>query len=61
MSDDEADFTQVFRGYDKDEVTKAVQSLRRELIHANTQNAEAGRRSNGWPAASTISMRKSKR
>ncbi|MBC7443075.1 MAG: hypothetical protein H7311_11270, partial [Ramlibacter sp.] len=43
MSDDEADFTQVFRGYDKDEVAKAIQSLRRELIQANTQNAEAGR------------------
>ena len=43
MSDDEADFTQVFRGYDKDEVAKAIQSLRRELIQANTQNAEAAR------------------
>ncbi|WKK71416.1 DivIVA domain-containing protein [Rathayibacter oskolensis] len=43
MASDEAEFTQVFRGYDRDEVDKAIQGLRRELIHANTQAAESGR------------------
>src|SRR6478752_553757 len=38
---DESNFTQVFRGYDKDEVDKAVQELRRELIKSNTQAADS--------------------
>ncbi|OOB89468.1 DivIVA domain-containing protein [Rathayibacter sp. VKM Ac-2630] len=45
MASDEAEFTQAFRGYDRDEVDKAIQGLRRELIHANTQAAESGRES----------------
>src|SRR6185437_7056466 len=41
VATDESNFTQVFRGYDKDEVDKALQELRRELIKSNTQSADA--------------------
>ncbi|ERK67423.1 putative ribosomal protein L29, partial [Leifsonia aquatica ATCC 14665] len=41
MAIDESNFTQVFRGYDKDEVDKAVQELRRELIKSNTQASDS--------------------
>ena len=40
MATDESNFTQVFRGYDKDEVDQAIQDLRRELINSNTQSAD---------------------
>jgi len=40
---DEADFTQVFRGYDKEEVDRAIQGLRRDLIQANSQGTEANK------------------
>ncbi|WP_035880636.1 DivIVA domain-containing protein, partial [Cryobacterium sp. MLB-32] len=43
MPNDESDFTQVFRGYDKDEVAKALQGLRRDLIKANTHSAESSK------------------
>ena len=43
MATDEADFTQVFRGYDKDEVDKAIQGLRRDLIQANAQSTESAK------------------
>ena len=43
MATDESNFTQVFRGYDKDEVDKALQELRRELIKSNTQSAESAK------------------
>jgi DivIVA domain-containing protein len=41
VATDDENFTQVFRGYDKDEVDKAIQGLRRELIKSNTQSAES--------------------
>jgi DivIVA domain-containing protein len=40
---DEAEFTQVFRGYDKDEVDAALQGLRRDVIRANASNVELGK------------------
>lgn len=43
MATDESTFTQVFRGYDKDEVDKALQELRRELIKSNTQAADSAK------------------
>ena len=43
MATDESNFTQVFRGYDKDEVDQALQELRRELIKSNTQSAESAK------------------
>ncbi|WP_281535243.1 DivIVA domain-containing protein [Cryobacterium breve] len=43
MAIDEADFTQVFRGYDKEEVDRAIQGLRRDLIQANSQGTEANK------------------
>ena len=39
-TDDEA-FTTAMRGYNRDEVDSAIQDLRRELIKANTDKAEA--------------------
>ena len=41
MANDEADFTQVFRGYDREEVDKTLQGLRRDLMQANTSSTEA--------------------
>ena len=38
---DESGFTQVLRGYNREEVDRAVSELRRELIVANTHHAEA--------------------
>lgn len=38
---DDWEFPQAFRGYDKDAVDKALQELRREVIQANAQAAEA--------------------
>ena len=43
MASDVADFAQAFRGYDKDEVDKVVQALRRDLIQANTQGVESAK------------------
>ena len=43
MATDETNFTQVFRGYDKEEVDSALQELRRELIKSNTQAAESAK------------------
>ena len=40
MAVEETEFTQVFRGYDKDEVDKALNTLRRDIINANTQSAD---------------------
>ncbi|MEO8708609.1 MAG: DivIVA domain-containing protein, partial [Lacisediminihabitans sp.] len=41
-TDDEA-FTTAMRGYNRDEVDSAIQDLRRELIKANTDKAEAAK------------------
>jgi DivIVA domain-containing protein len=43
VADNEADFSQVFRGYDKNEVDRAIQGLRRDLVQANAQSADASR------------------
>ena len=43
MAVEETEFTQVFRGYDKDEVDKALGGLRRDIIAANTQAADAAK------------------
>ncbi|WP_159607442.1 DivIVA domain-containing protein, partial [Agromyces humi] len=40
MAVEETEFTQVFRGYDKDEVDKSINGLRRDIINTNTQLAE---------------------
>ena len=40
MAVEETEFTQVFRGYDKDEVDKSINGLRRDIITANNQLAE---------------------
>ena len=40
MAVEETEFTQVFRGYDKDEVDKSINGLRRDIINANNQLAE---------------------
>ena len=41
MAADEEDFGTELRGYKKDAVDAALQELRRELIKANTDRAEA--------------------
>ncbi|HEX6366954.1 MAG TPA: DivIVA domain-containing protein, partial [Agromyces sp.] len=43
MAVEETEFTQVFRGYDKDEVDKSLNALRRDIITANTKIAEQGK------------------
>ena len=40
MAVEETEFTQVFRGYDKDEVDKSINGHRRDVIKANNQLAE---------------------
>jgi DivIVA domain-containing protein len=40
---DEAEFSQAFRGYDREEVDKTLQGLRRDLITANVKGTEAGK------------------
>ena len=43
MADTEYDFGTEMRGYKKDEVDRALQQLRSELIKANTDRAEAAK------------------
>src|SRR4029453_6693642 len=45
MAVEETEFTQVFRGYDKDEVDKSLNGLRRDIINANNQLAEQSKES----------------
>ena len=40
MAVEETEFTQVFRGYDKDEVDRSINALRREIITANNATGE---------------------
>ena len=40
MAVEETEFTQVFRGYDKDEVDRSINALRREIIAANNATGE---------------------
>ncbi|RXZ48508.1 DivIVA domain-containing protein, partial [Agromyces binzhouensis] len=41
MAVEETEFTQVFRGYDKDEVDRSINQLRREIISANNASSDA--------------------
>lgn len=43
MASDAADFTQVFRGYSKDEVDASLRELRRNLITTNTNSAHSAK------------------
>src|SRR3954471_8836558 len=43
MAADETDFGTELRGYKKDDVDKAIQELRHELLKANTEKAEAAK------------------
>ena len=43
MSSDDESFSTAMRGYNRDEVDNAVQGLRRELIKANNDKAEANK------------------
>ena len=43
MATDEANFSQAMRGYNREEVDKAIVDLRRDLIKANTERAEASK------------------
>jgi len=43
VATDESSFSIQVRGYNRDEVDKAMQELRRELIKANTEKAEASK------------------
>ena len=52
MAVEETEFTQVFRGYDKDEVDKSITGLRRDIINANNQLAEQSKESKRLHAAS---------
>ena len=41
MATDDSQFSQVMRGYNREEVDRAIKDLRRELISANSTNTEA--------------------
>ena len=43
MATDDETFTTAMRGYNRDEVDSAIQDLRRELIKANSDKAEAAK------------------
>ena len=43
LATDETEFTQVFRGYDRDEVDKVIQGLRRDVITSNNHATEAAK------------------
>ena len=43
MATDEETFSTAMRGYNREEVDTAIQDLRRELIKANTDKAEAAK------------------
>ena len=43
VATDDTEFTQVFRGYDKEEVEQAIEDLRNELASARTQHSDAER------------------
>src|SRR5680860_1057430 len=43
MASDDDDFSTAMRGYNREEVDKAIQDLRRELIKANSDKVESAR------------------
>ncbi|MDQ1556839.1 MAG: hypothetical protein QOI02_1841, partial [Actinomycetota bacterium] len=43
MASDETEFGTEMRGYKKEEVDRAIQELRRELIKSNADRAEAAK------------------